>query len=194
MCHCLPFPLSLKDDVQPVPSAPILSLHPQGVCVLYFSAVLPFFFFPRCSSSLMPNFVMYAPHAFDPRCSPMLCTLRNRPLLSPEVYFNTISLSISPSHTRSSFCDTIFLFLLWQQSRSSLCPPPNPHPSSLSQALKVDLLALLCLCISLFLSLFLLSFQWFFSLLFLYFPPSLSPVSTHLPLPASCSPHSQWSH
>lgn len=87
----------------------------------YFTVVLPVFF-PSLHillyCTMVSDLVMYAPHPFDPPCSPMLCTLHNHPLLgahlsSPLPLYHALSHTFSPTFLHA-------ILLLWQQSRSSL--------------------------------------------------------------------------
>lgn len=86
----------------------------------YFTVVLPVFF-PSLHillyCTMVSDLVMYAPHPFDPPCSPMLCTLHNHPLLgahlSSPLPYHALSHTFSPTFLHA-------ILLLWQQSRSSL--------------------------------------------------------------------------
>lgn len=138
LCHYLPPPLLLKDDVYPVPNVLFLppSIPRECLFSLYFSVVLPIFFsllIVSCCTTVS-DLVMYAPHVFDPPCTPVLCTLHNHPLLSLEVYL-PLSLSFL-----FFWHPPIFPSLLWQQSRSSLLSSPiqPPFPSSNPKPWKLE--------------------------------------------------------
>lgn len=178
------------------------SLHPQGVSVLFILyCFLPFssssLLFVSCST-MVSDVVMYAPHVFDPSpLSPVLRTLHNHLLVSLEVNLNSFSLSLilTPSYSSFFLTTPTFTVLSWLQSRSSLLF--HLFPSSNSKPWKLEKLFSLPLRLPLFLW---CSHSPLAIVVPLLFPHScvishpFSPLSSHLPLSASFSPLSQWSH
>lgn len=154
-------------------------LHPQGASVLFifqcFCLFLLSLLIVSCCTTVS-DVVMYAPHVFDPSPrSPVLCTLHNHPLQSLEVYLNSLSYPLSPSHT------LIPLFLNPPPSFFGCSPGHHSFPpSSFSSIPDLEswrscsplLTYLLTLCTCIFLcSLLAIAAP----LVFLYFPSSPSP-------------------
>lgn len=175
---------------------PSPSITRECLLPFYICDVLLFFFSSLLAVScctVVSDLVMYAPRAFDPPCPHVLCTLHNHPLLSLEVYLGSLHLFLFLSLTHS------FLFFSDTPTSSSsnsghpsfplLSPIPNLKSWSsrspcVSCSFCVFVFSLLSSChcgCTLARPVFLIL-------------SSLSSLSTHLPLPASCSPLSQWSH
>lgn len=134
-CHCLSPPLLLKDDVCTQYPMYSFSFSFPRECLFssYFTVVLPVFspslhILSYCTT--VSDLVMYAPHPFDPPCSPMLCTLHNHPLLGAHLASPLASplssLSHSLSHFQSHFpARHLAALAAIQVITSSLpCPPP----------------------------------------------------------------------
>ena len=107
----------------------------------------------------------------------MLCTLHNHPLLTLELYLSSLSLFLSltliPLFLTPPL-SSISLFLLWQQSRSSLL-----HPSLLSLQSQTSKVGAHCFSNSVSVFVF-SSLPLLLPCYSLYFPSSLSSFSAHL--------------
>lgn len=173
-----------------------LSLLPSSgsVCSLYILVFLAFFFFVPALRLLL-HYGVRCSYVCTPclwSLPPWSCVvyIANHLLVSLEVYLNSLSLffSLTPSH--SSFSDTPYSHYPLLAAVQVITPFPS---SSLSPIPKLESWRSWFPCLSYLLYLFWFSYSPLAIIVPLLFPPSsfishpFSPLSTHLPLPASPS-------